>query len=87
MSPMSINTDRQLTKGDQMKANRFQRGSGCYTCAVCKKLTRSTGRGDNEHVGLCAYCYDKAGDENAVSDGHMTQAEFDAKYPPQDAQH
>lgn len=60
--------------------NRFQRGSGCYKCAECGKLTRSTGRGDNEHLRLCADCYDKAGDENAVMDGQMTQDQFDARW-------
>lgn len=61
--------------------SRFQKGSGCYECKGCGKQTRSTGRGDNENVGLCATCYDKAGDENAVADGHMTQEEFDARWP------
>lgn len=60
--------------------NKFQRGSGCYTCSVCKKLTRSTGRGDNEFAGLCERCYDMAGDENAVTDGDMTTEEFEAKW-------
>lgn len=66
-----------------MKANknsRFQKGSGCYDCVICGKHTRATGRGDNEHVNLCVTCYDKAGDENAVSDGHMTREEFNAKW-------
>lgn len=49
--------------------NRFQKGSGCYTCRVCSRRTRSTGRGDNEYVLLCAECYDLAGIENAISDG------------------
>jgi hypothetical protein len=60
--------------------NKFAKGSGCYACEVCGKLTRSTGLGDNEHAGLCAACYDKGGDENAVADGIMTQEEFDAKW-------
>ena len=58
------------------KVNGFQKGSGCFTCCDCKKKTRATGRGDNEHVNLCADCYDRGGDENSVSDGHMTEAEF-----------
>jgi hypothetical protein len=61
--------------------NRFAKGSGAYTCSNCGKKTRSTGRGDNEHVGLCADCYDCGGDENAVADGTMTQADFDAAWP------
>jgi len=47
--------------------NRFSAG-GCYSCADCKRQTRSTGRGDNEHARLCAECYDKCGLENAMSD-------------------
>lgn len=50
--------------------SRFEKGSGCYPCLVCKKLTRSTGRGDNENVNLCAACYDAAGIENEHYDGH-----------------
>jgi hypothetical protein len=61
-------------------ANRFQRGSGCYTCDLCKKRTRSTGRGDNENVGLCAKCYDMAASENSVLDGQMTKEEWAAKW-------
>jgi hypothetical protein len=48
--------------------NRFVRGSGVYTCNCCKRQTRSTGRGDNEYAGLCAECYDLAGEENTLSD-------------------
>lgn len=48
--------------------SRFQRGSGCYACSCCGKMTRSTGRGDNEHCGLCVDCYDLAGIENGISD-------------------
>lgn len=67
-----------------MSRNRFQKGSGCYKCIACGKLTRSTGRGDNEHCRLCERCYDMAGDENAVSDGDMTVEEFTKKWgqPP-----
>ncbi len=60
--------------------NRFVKGSGCFTCQGCGKVTRSTGRGDNEHARCCERCYDMGGDENAVADGDMTQAEFDAKW-------
>ena len=51
-----------------MKASRFAKGSGVFKCAVCKRLTRSTGRNDNEHVGNCAECYDLAGEANTLSD-------------------
>ena len=50
---------------------RFQKGSGCYKCESCGRMTRATGRGDNEHVNLCADCYDEGGLENQHSDeGH-----------------
>lgn len=52
--------------------NRFERGSGCYTCQNCKRKTRSTGRGDNENVGLCEECYEMAGIDNAFADGQGT---------------
>ncbi len=63
--------------------SRFQKGSGCYTCKNCKKQTRSTGRGDNEHCSLCERCYDMAGDENAILDGDMTREEFVARWNQQ----
>lgn len=49
---------------------RFQRGSGCFPCGDCGKLTRDTG-GDNGGVGLCPRCYERAGLVNEHSDdGH-----------------
>lgn len=63
-----------------MKANRFAKGSGVYVCASCGRSTRATGRGDNEHVGLCAECYDIAGIENAIADGELTFDECRAEY-------
>jgi hypothetical protein len=62
--------------------NRFVKGSGCYICVTCKKKTRSTGNGDNEHCRLCERCYEIAGDENAVADGIMTPEEFAARWAP-----
>jgi hypothetical protein len=47
--------------------NRFGTG-GCYSCKDCKRQTRSTGRGDNEHCGLCVECYDRCSLENEMSD-------------------
>lgn len=49
--------------------NRFQKGSGLYTCRSCQRQTRSTGNGDNEHIRLCEECYELAGYDNAYSDG------------------
>ncbi len=48
--------------------NRFAKGSGVFTCRICDHRTRSTGRGDNENVTLCAECYDLAVEENHFSD-------------------
>jgi hypothetical protein len=53
------------------RANRFGTG-GCYTCGDCKRQTRATGRGDNEHCGLCAECFDKASVENSMADNGET---------------
>lgn len=64
----------------KQEKSRFQKGSGCYTCKACGKQTRSTGRGDNEHVGLCADCYDRCSDFNSVSDGQMTVEQFEAAW-------
>ncbi len=65
-----------------LKAARkgFVPGSTTYKCTLCGKLTRSTGRGDNENLKQCVDCYDKAGDENAVTDNLMTVEEFKAKW-------
>ncbi len=49
-------------------ANRFERGSAMYACGCCGRNTRSTGRGDNELVKMCAECYDLGGEENSLSD-------------------
>jgi len=48
--------------------NRFERGSAVYKCRTCGRSTRSTGRGDNELIHLCAECYDLGGEENHLTD-------------------
>lgn len=35
----------------------FKKGSGCFKCEVCGKLTRNTGQGLD--VKYCQACYDK----------------------------
>ena len=52
-----------------MGANRFQHGSGCYECRVCKKKTRATGD-SNQYISLCAGCYEEAGLRNEHTDGY-----------------
>lgn len=48
--------------------NRFERGSAVYACRCCNRNTRSTGRGDNELIRMCAECFDLGGEENHLSD-------------------
>jgi hypothetical protein len=48
--------------------SKFQRGTGCYVCRICKHRTRDTG-GDGAGVQLCDLCYDISGTENAIADG------------------
>lgn len=60
-------------------ASKFAKGSGVYTCRCCGHKTRSTDRGDNENVELCADCYDLSGFENQISDNGietLTEAEI-----------
>jgi hypothetical protein len=50
------------------------------TCNGCQieRIYLAATNGDG--TGLCAGCYDRAGDENMVSDGHMSCTEFLARY-------
>jgi len=56
--------------------DKFQTGSGTYVCGDCGKQTRETGYGESES-GLCACCFRVAEWENALSDGHIDEAEFE----------
>lgn len=49
-------------------SSHFARGSAVYACRCCGRNTRSTGRGDNELIQLCAECFDLGGEENSLSD-------------------
>lgn len=50
-----------------MHIKQFQRGGrGVFSCESCGHRTRQTG--DSEH--LCEDCYELAGLENGVADGH-----------------
>ncbi len=53
--------------------NRFKKGSGCFTCESCGKLTRNTGRG----TGLCAFCNDSFELENSFNDGCISREQFE----------
>jgi len=57
-------------------SSKFQRGSGVYTCQSCGKKTRETGLFESDY-GICAYCYEVGGLENAYADGHITKEEYE----------
>ena len=62
-------------KGNKNMRNRFEKGTGCFKCSECGKKTRDIG--DNGMRGLCPEC-DEIGDlEVRLSDGDMTQEQFD----------
>ncbi len=61
-------------------SSKFQKGSGCYTCKVCNKLTRGNGKGYHESFQMCERCFLIEEGENAVADGNMTRKEFKAKF-------
>ena len=70
------------TKTAAKKHSGFEKGSGCYTCKSCGKQTRAGADGDPSavNVGLCTTCWEKAGDENAVMDGQLSQEEFNKRW-------
>lgn len=67
-----------MTTYRQARNARFQRGSGVFNCAVCKRATRDTG---NAAVGseLCSECYDLAGMDNECNDNGRAPTERDVK--------
>jgi hypothetical protein len=50
-----------------MKNNRFQRGSGVFTCDICGRNTRNVGQSTESR--LCIHCWDLSGLENMKLDG------------------
>lgn len=49
------------------KNNRFTAGFGVYCCKVCRGRTRQTDQ-DAVQLGLCAECYELAGEDNMHND-------------------
>ena len=43
--------------------NKFQKGSGCFKCGLCGKLTRQT-EGDNVNTVYCSKCIREMEKEN-----------------------
>ena len=59
--------------------SKFQKGSGCYTCECCGKLTRETGKlnsSDAAFIKICVRCFEIGDDELMVQDGDMTEEDF-----------
>lgn len=54
-----------------MRNTFTKRGGSVYTCDTCGRSTRHTGA---QSLGstLCPQCFDLAGIENEISDGHAT---------------
>jgi len=48
----------------------FKKGSGCFKCRLCGKLTRDV-NGYNGSIELCELCDIKTGAENTLSDSGM----------------
>lgn len=48
-------------------ARTFQKGSGCFICSSCGNRTRVT---TQDVDTVCEDCYELAGLENGVADGH-----------------
>jgi len=56
--------------------SRFRLGSGVYRCGRCGKRTRETGHGE-AHFEMCYSCLMLSELENSLSDGAITQEQFD----------
>ena len=52
--------------------NGFRRGTGCYGCEICGRLTRDTGE-VSFGTKLCVQCWEVAGIENEILDGHTDE--------------
>jgi len=67
-----------VQKATTKRRNTFSKmGGTTYPCAVCGRRTRHTGV---QSLGseTCPQCFDLAGIENEISDGHRTQADAQA---------
>lgn len=58
-----------------MRRDRFGRG-GAFRCRVCGKTTRDTGHLE-ANFEMCRYCIELAELDNSLSDGYITQEEYD----------
>ena len=51
----------------QLKKDGFKKGSGCFPCEECGKLTRRTP--ETSGTDLCRKCFDEGTRRNAIADG------------------
>lgn len=63
-----------MTTTNTIKHDRFRRGSGCFKCVVCQRMTRDTGQGVDH---LCEDCYELAGIDNTVNDNGLKAGDKD----------
>ena len=57
-----------------MAIKKFYRGSSTFFCNVCGRRTRDTGA-QSAGNKICPQCFELAGLENEISDGHSTLEE------------
>jgi hypothetical protein len=55
--------------GQPLAVNGFSKGSGCYQCRCCARMTRDDHQGDSCGVGLCTSCFELGGLYNVLQDG------------------
>lgn len=58
------------------RTDRFSKHGGVITCIACGRKTRETGV-DETSLQMCRFCIKENEWENALSDGDITQEEFD----------
>lgn len=51
------------------RSTTFTRGTGCYACRACARMTRDDGNGDSAGIRLCTQCYELGGLFNVLQDG------------------
>lgn len=86
MTPEGAKMAEEKTKEDKSRNSKFRPGMSVFTCRACGKKTRETGS-SNGNVELCEYCFEEGGLENDLSDGNITQEEFDKRIAALKAAH
>jgi len=63
-----------MMKEKAMAIKKFYRGSSVFKCKVCGRGTRDTGV-QSAGNKICPQCFELAGLENSISDGHESRAD------------